>query len=128
MFVLKNCGLRDDMIGGGGRHNGKIVSPKPFRALPLPTRDRVKRFHTPFHEIRIRTEIQRHASLYIEHMKALGTQREKNGTNSMKSTWLTGFCVGGIHNFSVFRYQHVGIAWRWGFALGQPPNAKPKCQ
>ena len=76
-------------------------------------------------------------------------------TNNMKCTWpmrefcvgdptqpifhwlVLGFCidgianfmfrVGGTPNFSVFRYQHVGIPnaklWRWGSKPVRGPNA-----
>ena len=70
---------------------------------------------------------------------ALGTQRKKDGMNNMKSTrW--GFALGvtqilclalGVTrnaNFSVFRYQHVGIPkvklWLWGCKPTPGPNAK----
>ena len=61
----------------------------------------------------------------------------ESDTNNMKSTWpMREFCVGdptfsvrvgGNANFSVFRYQHVGIPnaklWCWGSKSMRGPNA-----
>ena len=67
----------------------------------------------------------------------LGTQRQKKGDKQHQIYMaVLGFrvggnanfrvCVGGNTNFSVFRYQHVGIGnatlWHWGSKPTPGPN------
>ena len=89
-------------------------------------------FHRTRHGVKRRKNLLFKAHIPLETGFALGNQHAIYMATYIPSARVVGNAkfrvgIGGNSNFSIFRYQHVGIPnaklWRWGSKLTRGPNA-----